>query len=185
VLGSLSSDKGPAVLYTAPDAAPASVYVVASRDETNEADRILFTVVAPPPSASFVLTGLGGIWDDSRARDAVLLGLPVKDLLSAAFPDRPAQLAADLPGQRIEDATAVSYDPEKAKALASEVGLSKLAFVTSQGDAEALDLTKRMVEQLGSLGIEADIREAPGAEIRAVLETMTAAGEPALGLWRR
>ena len=79
----------------------------------------------------------------------------------------------------------MSYDPEKAKALASEVGLSKLTLVTPQGDAEAVDLAKRMVEQLGSLGIGADIREASGAEIRAVLETMTAAGEPALGLWRR
>jgi hypothetical protein len=122
-------------------------------------------------AAGFVLTSYGGIWDKERL-DAVLLGLPVEGL------------ALDHPDRRIEDIRSeVPYDPEWAKKLADGTGLSKLTFVTPQGDSSSLELARQMVEPLSGLGIRVDVLASP--EYRTVLEQMTAAGEPAMGLWQR
>jgi hypothetical protein len=145
----------------------------------------------PPPwqeAGGVTLRGGGGPLEDERVQEAVLTAVDWQAVTERVLAGQDVAVAVELPSWQLDDVRSQAYDPEKAHALLAEAGVEGFEpTVMYPLNDEALGaLVQEMAEQLGAIGIEAQLEPMTGdaADWEARTRYIIMAGEPVLWLSR-
>jgi peptide/nickel transport system substrate-binding protein len=138
-------------------------------------------VVGAPMAGAFQFIGMNGQvkpFDNVKVRQAVAYALPYEQMFEAALFKRGRPLFGGAPGEptSIEFPQPLGYvsDPQKAKALLAEAGLSEgfeTTFSFELSNAQIGEPVSLLVQEaLGKIGIKVTINKVPGGQLGALLE---------------
>lgn len=126
-------------------------------------------------------------FDDVRVRQALNYAVDVDKIIAALFAGQGKRLASFAPDNRIlgwdPNLKPYAYDPDKAKSLLKEAGVSGLSSVLEYAATERGDVAEVIAQQISEIGIKTTSRQ---TEITAFNSTWTDKSAPVLRLtsWR-